>query len=50
MGSGMGLNSVKSRVQALQGTIDIDSAPGKGTAIYMEFDIKRFAKTDKLVI
>jgi len=50
LGSGMGLNSVKSRVQALQGTIDIDSAPGKGTAIYMEFDIKRFAKTDKLVI
>lgn len=42
--TGMGLNSVKSRVQALNGLIDIDSAPGRGTAIYLEFDVSHLIK------
>ncbi len=37
---GMGLEHIRRRVQALQGHIDIQSMPGKGTTIYLEFDIQ----------
>ena len=38
--NGMGLQNVASRVRALQGEFRIDSEPGKGTAVYMEFRCK----------
>jgi signal transduction histidine kinase len=41
---GLGLRSVRKRVQALQGTLEINSSPSKGTAIYIEFDTEPFAK------
>lgn len=37
---GIGLRHIEKRVKALQGHIDIQSRPGKGTTVYMEFDIK----------
>jgi signal transduction histidine kinase len=36
---GMGLNSIEPRVKELDGNIDINSTPDKGTYIYMEFRI-----------
>lgn len=35
---GMGLRNIASRVRSLHGDFQIESAPGKGTTIYMEFD------------
>lgn len=41
-GSGLGLYIVKNLVtESLGGTIDIDSAPGKGTSFIIEFPLKR---------
>ncbi|QQS52170.1 MAG: hypothetical protein IPM71_05400 [Bacteroidota bacterium] len=37
---GMGLKSLKSRVNALNGVFDIMSIPGKGTEIKVEFGLK----------
>lgn len=37
---GLGLNSLKSRVNALNGIIDIMSGPGKGTEIKVEFSLR----------
>lgn len=34
---GVGLSSIERRVAAMNGTIEIQSAPGKGTDIYLEF-------------
>lgn len=34
--TGIGLKSIKSRVQAMKGNMDIDSRPGEGTTIYIE--------------
>jgi two-component system, NarL family, sensor kinase len=34
---GMGWKNIRSRVELLKGTIDIHSAPGKGTAVNLEF-------------
>jgi signal transduction histidine kinase len=39
---GMGLRSVAERVRALGGTVEIDSAPGSGTYVYVELDIGDF--------
>lgn len=33
---GLGLKSMESRAKALSGALDVDSRPGKGTAIYLE--------------
>ncbi|GAB4417476.1 MAG: hypothetical protein OHK0039_27910 [Bacteroidia bacterium] len=33
---GMGLDNLRSRVSYLQGEVQIDSAPGRGTAVYIE--------------
>lgn len=37
--SGMGLNNLKTRVAALQGSIQLSSKPGEGTSVYIEFDV-----------
>jgi signal transduction histidine kinase len=34
---GTGLGSVKKRIRSMSGTIEIQSSPGKGTSIYIEF-------------
>lgn len=39
--NGMGLASLQTRIQSLQGTFLIESVPGKGTSINIEFDIKK---------
>ncbi len=36
--NGMGLNNIKERVRQLGGRIDINSSPGKGTSVYLEFE------------
>lgn len=35
---GMGLKTIASRIQSLQGTMDIDTKPEEGTSIYIELD------------
>ncbi len=40
---GTGMSSIKSRVNALQGKIDIDSEPGQGVSTYIEFETKPYA-------
>lgn len=37
---GVGLKYIRKRVAALQGHMDVESAPGKGTTVYIEFDIR----------
>ncbi len=37
--AGMGLNSIHSRVRALNGMMDLRSVPEKGTSVLIEFDI-----------
>ena len=37
---GIGLGNVLSRVEFLKGTVDIDSAPGKGTTVIIEIPYK----------
>ena len=36
---GTGLQSVKKRVEAMNGQMEIISEPGKGTSVYLEFGI-----------
>jgi two-component system, NarL family, sensor kinase len=36
---GIGWKNIQSRVEFLKGTLDVQSAPGKGTAVNMEFNI-----------
>ena len=38
---GIGLGNVLSRVEFLKGTVDIDSAPGKGTTVIVEIPYRR---------
>ncbi|WP_158546173.1 tetratricopeptide repeat-containing sensor histidine kinase [Adhaeribacter pallidiroseus] len=44
---GTGMSSIKSRVHALQGKIDIDSEPGQGVSTYLEFETKPYALQPK---
>lgn len=37
---GLGLRNIESRVKILHGHFDINSAPGKGTTVYLEFEIQ----------
>lgn len=37
-GAGMGLGSLRSRVSALNGKLDLQAAPGEGCSVYIEFD------------
>jgi two-component system, NarL family, sensor kinase len=39
-GKGIGLINVKNRVDYLKGSLDIDTAPGAGTAINIEFNVR----------
>jgi signal transduction histidine kinase len=36
---GMGLKSLRSRIESINGKMEIDSAPGKGVSAYLEFEI-----------
>ena len=38
---GFGMQNLQYRVQALQGYISITSAEGKGTSVYIEFDLEK---------
>jgi signal transduction histidine kinase len=38
---GTGLNNLRARVKAFNGCFDIDTAPGKGTAAYIEFNLNQ---------
>lgn len=40
-GNGMGLQSVRARVDYLKGRLDIQSAPGAGTTVNIEFDVQQ---------
>lgn len=42
--NGMGLRSIRARAKALNGIFDIQSTPGKGTIVYLEFDTKNITK------
>ncbi|PZF74018.1 tetratricopeptide repeat-containing sensor histidine kinase [Taibaiella soli] len=39
--NGMGLKSIRNRIQAMNGIIDISSEPGAGTMVHLEFDIPK---------
>ncbi|AHM62679.1 histidine kinase [Flammeovirgaceae bacterium 311] len=41
-GKGIGLDNLRARVKDMHGELSIDSAPGKGTTVYAEFDITPF--------
>lgn len=44
--SGMGLKNVASRVKSLCGDFQVESAPGKGTTVYIEFDCNEIMKKE----
>jgi two-component system NarL family sensor kinase len=46
--NGIGLNSIHSRVEALEGRIDIDSRLAEGTTIYIEFSIHKLTQETHL--
>jgi signal transduction histidine kinase len=37
--TGMGLKNIQARVTTMKGNMSIESSPGKGTSVYIEFDI-----------
>ncbi len=39
-GKGMGLGNINTRIRVLNGRLSVDTAPGKGTSVYIEFDLK----------
>jgi signal transduction histidine kinase len=41
---GLGLESIRSRVEMLDGHSEIDSRPGKGTTVHMEFELTNTSK------
>lgn len=38
--SGLGLRSIEARTKGLNGSVNIHSTPGNGTAVYLEFDLE----------
>jgi len=40
-GNGLGLRNIETRVSSLSGTVEIDSAPGKGTLIIVEIPLNQ---------
>jgi len=38
-GSGLGLRNIATRVKSMNGKLSVDTAPGKGTSVYIEFDL-----------
>ncbi|WP_214227343.1 ATP-binding protein [Pedobacter sp. B4-66] len=47
---GLGFNNLKSRVDAVNGYIEVDSSPGNGTTVFVEFDVKKYIKQEKGLI
>ncbi len=43
--NGLGLKNIEERVQAINGSLSIDSLPGKGTSIYIELEIPEETET-----
>jgi len=39
---GLGLKNLASRIKSLNGTLQIESEQGKGTTVYMEFELRNF--------
>jgi len=39
--NGMGLASLEQRVRTMRGTFDTESSPGKGTTVYLQFDLDK---------
>lgn len=37
-GGGMGWSNIKNRIEFLKGKVDVDSKPGKGTSVHIEFN------------
>ncbi len=48
-GKGIGLANLQARVKDMQGEISIESAPGKGTTVYAEFNIKPYLEKSIIV-
>ncbi len=40
--NGLGLNNIKSRVANLDGHLSLDSSPGNGVSVFIEFDVRAF--------
>ena len=47
--TGMGLSSIHTRIRALNGLMDLHSEPGKGTSVYLEFDIISMLQPQSIV-
>jgi signal transduction histidine kinase len=47
---GLGFSNLKSRLDAVNGYIEIDSSPGNGTTVFVEFDVKKHIKQEKELI
>lgn len=45
---GMGLRSIRTRIRALNGMMDIKTSADRGTTVYMEFDIRSVIKTNTI--
>lgn len=43
---GIGLKSVKDRVRSFNGIMEVETAPGSGTAIYLEFEVGKVSKRE----
>ena len=39
-GEGMGLQGLRARIKSLNGNMSLESVPGKGTTVYVEFELK----------
>jgi signal transduction histidine kinase len=44
---GLGFSNLKSRVDAVNGYIEVDSSPGNGTTVFVEFDVEKHIKQEK---
>jgi signal transduction histidine kinase len=45
---GIGLHNLQTRVDSMSGQFTIESAPGKGTSVYIEFDMHKMIADDAL--
>ncbi|MEI9958414.1 MAG: ATP-binding protein [Ferruginibacter sp.] len=41
-GEGIGLKNIKTRIEYLKGTVDFDSAPGKGTLVAIHVPLNNY--------
>lgn len=47
---GLGFSNLKSRVDAVNGYIEVDSSPGNGTTVFVEFDVMKYVKQEEGLI